>query len=86
MDSPENSQKEQSKRRPTKSKDARPPLAEKSENIQNRSVTGKTSGSKDSLPKTNTPAKVLAQEIRDQLLRQNNSHENNQSTAKSTDQ
>lgn len=48
MDSPENSQKEHNKRRPTISKDARPPLAEKSINIQ--CVSGKTPGSKDPLP------------------------------------
>ena len=61
MDSPENSQKERNKRRPTISKDARPPLAEKSINIQ--CVFGKTLGSKDPLPNTNISDKTLAQEI-----------------------
>lgn len=84
MDSPENSQKEQNKRPPTINKDARPPLAEKSNKVESRSVASKTPSLKDSLPNTITPTKTLAQEISDQLLRENNSHENNQSSAKST--
>ena len=82
MDSPENSQKEHNKRRLTISKDARPLLAEKSINIQ--CASGKTLGSKDPLPNTNISDKILAQEISDQLLHEHNSHENNQSTAKSS--
>lgn len=86
MDSPENSQREQNKRRPTISKGARPPLAEKSNNIQNRSASGKIPGSQDPVPNTSTPAKNLAQEISDQLLRENNSHVNNETTTKPADQ
>lgn len=58
MDSPENSQKEHNKRRPTISKDACPPLAEKSINIQ--CASGKTPGSKDPLTNTNISDKTLA--------------------------
>lgn len=80
MNSPEISQREQSKRHPTISKDARLPLAEKSNNIQSKSVA-ETLDPKSPLPNANTPAKSLAQEISDQLLRENNNHINNKLTA-----
>lgn len=85
MDSPENSQREQSKRRPTISKDSRPPLAEKSNNIQSKGVVG-VPDPKNPSPNASTPAKSLAQEISDQLLREKNSHINNEMTAELADQ